>query len=265
MNFKRLFFYLLLNVIVSATTILIVLNIWDRTNRAETTTPEQVSLLPTVIASAIPPTNTPIPEPTMALRPYQVEEGETLGEIALQFGTSVDQLLEINSLSDPDALVVGMVLLVPASYGAETVSQDEAHLDEVQQSETTQAEINSGAALEEELTPTQTSPPTPEDAKIRIISIVGANDLATEHIEIRSVSSEALPLEGWQLKTNDGLVYTFPNITLFEYGAVDLYSRAGINSVVALYWGRSTPVFQSGDRAVIYDAEGNTQAVYNIP
>ena len=86
MNFKRLFFYLLLNVIVSATAVLIVLNLWERVNRPEIATPEPAGLLPTVIASAIPPTNTPIPEPTMALRPYQVEEGETLGEIALQFG-----------------------------------------------------------------------------------------------------------------------------------------------------------------------------------
>lgn len=250
MNFKRLFFYLLINIIVSATTVLIVLNIWDRVNRSETATPEPVSLLPTVIASAVPPTSTPIPEPTLALRPYQVEEGETLGEIALQFETSVDQLLEINSLTNPDDLEIGMVLFVPARNATDTDPQADTQAD---------------AAVDVEPEPTQTAPPTPENANIRIVSIVGADDLATEHIEIRSVSSDALPLEGWQLKTNDGLIYTFPNITLFEYGAVDLYTRAGINSVVALYWGRSTPVFQSGDRAVIYDAEGNVQAVYNIP
>jgi hypothetical protein len=61
------------------------------------------------------------------------------------------------------------------------------------------------------------------------------------------------------------LVYVFPKITLFEFGAVDLYTRAGINSVVALYWGRSNAVFESGDQAVIYDADGNVQAVYSIP
>ena len=250
MNFKRLFFYLLLNVIVSATTVLIVLNLWERANRVETVTPDPVSLLPTVIASAIPPTNAPSPEPTLALRPYQVEEGETLGEIALQFGISVDQLLEINDLNNPDELVIGTVLFVPA-----TNTSDEAP----------QAEAQTEAAPGAESTPNQTAPPTPESSNIRIVSIVGADDLATEHIEIRSVSSEALPLEGWQLKTNDGFIYTFPNITLYEYGALDLYTRAGINSVVALYWGRSTPVFQSGDRAVIYDIDGNVQAVYSIP
>jgi LysM repeat protein len=214
-----------------------------------------VGLLPTVIASAIPPTNTPVPAPTLAVRPYQVEEGETLGEIAVRFETSVDQLLEINSLSDPDALVVGMVLFVPASNAVEESAQDEAD----------QEAPTEEAPTDVEPSPTQTPPPTPENANIKIISIVGADDLATEHVQIRSVSAEALPLDGWQLKTNDGLVFTFPNITLYEYGAVDLYSRAGINSVVALYWGRSTPVFQSGDRAVIYDAAGNVQAIYNIP
>ena len=250
MNFKRLFFYLLLNVIVSAGTVLIVLNIWDRVNHPETPTPEAVSLLPTAIASAIPPTATSIPEPTMALRPYEVSSGETLGEIALQFEVSVDQLLEINNLDDPDDLATGMILFVPASNQSTANSQDEVppETDQSDEPKASQAIILA-----------------PEDSNIKIASIVGVDDLATEHIQIRSVSSDALPLEGWRLETDDGLVFIFPNITLFEYGAIDLYSHAGINSVVALYWGRSTPVFESGDRAVIYDAEDNVQAIYSIP
>ena len=250
MNFKRLFFYLLLNVIVSATTILIVLNIWDRINHPETAAPEPVSLLPTVIASAIPPTATLTPKPTMALRPYEVGPGETLGGIALQFEMGVDELLEINSLTDPDELVIGMILFVPASSAETDAPQDESP---------------PASESEGEPTASQTPLPAPENSNIRIVSIVGVDDLATEHIQIRSVSSEALPLEGWRIETGEGLVYIFPNITLFEYGAVDLFSRAGINSVVALYWGRSTPVFQSGDQAVIYDTGGNVQAVYSIP
>jgi len=250
MNFKRLFFYLLLNVIVSAGTVLIVLNIWDRTNHPETPTTEAVSLLPTAIASALPPTNTPIPEPTLALRPYEVGSGETLGEIALQFDISVDQLLEINTLDNPDDLATGMILFVPVSGSSTEIPHDEIPAE-------TQPADQPKASQEIIL--------APDDSNIKIVSIVGVDDLATEHIQIRSVSSEALPLEGWRLETDDGLVFVFPNITLFEYGAIDLYSRAGINSVVALYWGRSTPVFESGNRTVIYDAEGNVQAVYSIP
>ena len=210
---------------------------------------KSVSLLPTAIASAIPPTATPTPEPTLALRPYEVGSGETLGEIALQFEVSVDQLLEINSLNNPDDLAIGMILFVPVTGSIAATPQDEIQSKSEQADEPKASHITIA----------------PENSNIKIASIVGVDDLATEHIQIRSVSSEALPLEGWRLETNDGLVYIFPKITLFEYGAVDLYSRAGINSVVALYWGRSTPVFQSGDQAVIYDADGNVQAVYSIP
>lgn len=250
MNFKRLFYYLLLNIIISAVTILVVLFIWDRSHSNETAISEPVSLLPNVIASAIPPTETPIPQPTLALRPYEVGQGETLSEIAQIFGVSVDQLLEINNLSDPDELRTGIILDVPVSgIVSEAVSSEAQESD----------------PLENEPVPTATPPPAPERSIIKMITIVGVADLATEHIQIQSLSPEALSLEGWRLETNDGLVYNFPKITLFEHGAVDLYSRAGINSVVALYWGRSNPIFQSGDRAVIFDAEGNVQAVYSIP
>ena len=250
MNFKRIFYYLLLNIIVSAVTTLVVLNIWDRTHRPETTIPEPVTLLPTAIASAIPLTDTPTPQPTLASRPYKVAAGETLGEIALLFDVSVEQLLEINNLQNPDELSAGMILDIPI---AETAAQGPTS--------ESQADFQSA----EQPLPTSTPPPIPENSKIKIVTIVGVDDLATEHLQIQSISSEPLSLEGWQLETNGGMVYIFPKITLFEYGAVDLYSRAGINSVVALYWGRSNPIFQSGDQAMIYDADGKLQAVYSIP
>jgi len=250
MNYKRLFFYLLLNIIVSAVTILIVLNIWDRSHSADITASEPVSLLTTVIASAIPPTATPLPQPTLPVRSYEVGPGETLSEIAQVFGVSVDQLLEINNLSNPDELSTGMILALPLPGSVAEAAENQAQ---------------DSSQLESEPAPTSTPPQAPETSNIKIITIVGVDDLATEHLQIQSLSPEALSMEGWRLETNDGLVYNFPTITLFEHGAVDLYSRAGINSVVALYWGRSSPIFQSGDRAVIYDAEGNVQAVYSIP
>jgi LysM repeat protein len=250
MNFKRLLFYLIINVVVSSVTILLVLNIWDRTHRSETAELESVSMLPTVIASAVPPTNTPTPRPTLAVRPYEVGPGETLSEIAMVFGVSIDLLLEINDLDNPDELRAGMTLQIPIQ-GAIAPESNAAGQDD--------------STAESEPMLTATLPPQPESNIIKILTIVGINDLATEHLQIQSLNPEALSLEGWRLETNDGQVYYFPKITLFEHGAVDLYTRAGINSVVALYWGRSTPIFQSGDQAVIYDAEGNVQAVYSIP
>jgi LysM repeat protein len=44
---------------------------------------------------------------------HQVQTGETLGEIAAQYNTSVDQLAQLNQLSNPNLIVSGTTLNVP--------------------------------------------------------------------------------------------------------------------------------------------------------
>ena len=246
MNTKRLFYYLLLNIVVSAATTLIVLNIWDRTHSSERSSITPVSLLPTALASAIPQTATPLPAPTMALMPYEVGAGETLGEIALQFDTSVDALMRINALQNADDLSTGMVLFVPDPN--QNLGMGRAQIPE-----------NSGYPV------ASLTPPARENARLEIVAVIGAGDLETEHLQIRGLRAEALSLDGWRLETNDGLIYLFPNITLFQEGAVALYSKTGIDSVVALYWGRPNPTWRTGDQAIIFDADGNVQNIFNIP
>jgi murein DD-endopeptidase MepM/ murein hydrolase activator NlpD len=48
---------------------------------------------------------------------YIVEEGDTLYEIALRFGTTVDELAEANGLADPSHLLPGMQLVLPGFPG----------------------------------------------------------------------------------------------------------------------------------------------------
>ncbi len=48
---------------------------------------------------------------------YLVQEGDTLWEIAARFGVSVEALQEVNQLTDPGQLVVGMKLLIPGLEG----------------------------------------------------------------------------------------------------------------------------------------------------
>lgn len=45
---------------------------------------------------------------------HTVQPGETLGEIAQQYGTTEAALLELNALDEPDTLLAGQQLLVPA-------------------------------------------------------------------------------------------------------------------------------------------------------
>jgi LysM repeat protein len=44
---------------------------------------------------------------------YTVEEGDTLGDIAKDNNTSLQRIMELNKLNDPDNLTLGQVLLIP--------------------------------------------------------------------------------------------------------------------------------------------------------
>lgn len=70
-----------------------------------------------------PPTSTPepTPEPQPVGTPttHEVQAGETLGEIALRFGVSVEALLAENGLESADFISVGQELKIPAPAAAE--------------------------------------------------------------------------------------------------------------------------------------------------
>lgn len=56
-----------------------------------------------------PPTPTPTPTP----RIYVVQSGDTLSEIAVQFGVSMDMLVARNGIDDPARLRVGQKIIIP--------------------------------------------------------------------------------------------------------------------------------------------------------
>ncbi len=87
-------------------------------NAAATNTPTQD------VAGA--KTNTPATTATVATQPgtYTVAAGDTLGEIATQFGTTVEALVAANSLADANTIYVGQVLKVgPAATGTPASGQ----------------------------------------------------------------------------------------------------------------------------------------------
>lgn len=47
------------------------------------------------------------------MRTYIVQPGDTLGQIALMFGTTVERLVELNGIVDPDRIIADQVLTVP--------------------------------------------------------------------------------------------------------------------------------------------------------
>ena len=72
--------------------------------------------LPPPTETPVPPTDTPIP-PTATSQPVinTVEAGETLSQIAQAYGVTLEAIMQANNLADPNRIIVGQKLAIPAS------------------------------------------------------------------------------------------------------------------------------------------------------
>ena len=46
---------------------------------------------------------------------------------------------------------------------------------------------------------------------------------------------------------------------------MNVWTAAGSNSVVDLYWGHQGPVWESGETATLKDADGKVRDTYEVP
>lgn len=269
-HWKRLFYYLMINVLVSACTVFAVLSLWERTRPPATEGMIQLAqfrVSPTrgvtneageqssaaISETAVPPsdpTDTPEADPTRPVTQYQVQSGDTLGAVATKFGVSIEDLMEANQLIDPNRLDVGQTLIIPRQAQP--------------------PDARTSLPVEETATPAPTVEPTSQEVPVeppRVIidGVIGAGDLASERIFLKRTGGGELTMVGWQLLEEGGNVFTFPQFKLFESGAVYLYTRAGQDTPVQLYWGLSAPVWQSGETVILLDAEGEVHTTYRVP
>lgn len=100
---------------------------------------------------------------------------------------------------------------------------------------------------------------------VKISSVVGAGVLASEITVIQFQGEGQLDLTAWQLKDESGNTYTFPKVTLYPGGAVQVHTAAGSDTVIDLYWGIGEGVWSSGEEARLFDSQGNLRAVYRVP
>jgi hypothetical protein len=103
------------------------------------------------------------------------------------------------------------------------------------------------------------------DIPVKISSVVGAGTLDAEIAVVKFEGQGQLNLAGWQLKDADGNTFTFPQLTLYENGAVQVHTVSGTDTVIDLYWGLTTPIWQAGEEAKLFDSQGNLRAVYPVP
>lgn len=246
-------YYLVINAAVSACAILAVLFAWERYGARE------LGAVPLVTATAAPSATlepggeaarTATPE-SLAYQTYEVQPGDTLSGIAFQFGVTVEEIIALNSLSDPDALAVGDILQIPILVPAA-------------------ATLEATAAP-----PTRTPLPPPAlgtvetpvggEVALEILAVVGAGELAQERVVIRQNGEGVADLQGWRIEDEDGNVFAFPQFSLFKGGAITVFTKGGTNSVVELYWGLGAAIWEAGEVVSLIDPDGNIVAAYQVP
>jgi hypothetical protein len=110
------------------------------------------------------------------------------------------------------------------------------------------------------------STPLPADAKVvEITGVTGVGDLNSESLTIKPIGEGELHLSGWRLDDSLGHSYTFPDFILFKDGSVQVFTRAGTNTVNELYWGLTQAVWSSGKTISLFDDQGILRATLAVP
>jgi len=273
---KRLFYMVLLNVLISAITVGIILQLWERDHppvTAETTpliivvTPTQVIGLPIVGNNAVSAALTPLAAgtavsealqvpPTMEMLTYRVKEGDTLGALSVQFNISIGDIMTVNGMTDPDSLYVGQIIYIPTAPLPSATPIPP----------TVVASATPRPSSTPTRGPTLTASPTVtvQEPQVFIDTVIGAGVLENERVVLRRTGEGELSLSGWRLIDGRGHEYTFPQLTLYESGAINLNTRTGQDTVVDLFWGLTTPIWSPGAVISVYDDQSVLRTTYTV-
>jgi LysM repeat protein len=269
----------LLNVIISTVTVIAVLQWWETKHppySANITpvviivTPTQSVILPILTNNSGPgdigPTDTGViisgtqqAVSTYELLTYRVKEGDYLGALAVQFNTTVADILTVNSLTNPDSLTVGQIIYIPTAPLPKPTSTS------IPPTAIPSPTAHASASATPKVTATSTPTQLGQEPEVIIEQVIGVGVLATERVELLRTGNGELSLAGWRLEDGKGNVYTFPMLTLYKDGAINLNTRTGQDTVVDLFWGLTAPIWKSGKTVYLYDAENQLRSKYIIP
>jgi LysM repeat protein len=234
----------------------------------------QTIILPTHSSTAMippratqPPVSTQIVGDTSTQAPAQTEpptgcenpahlvaSGETLGVIATQYNVSIDDLIILNQMVDPafdpDFLSVGQQLTIPVCgiptptpTGVPTVTPVPTR--NVPEPIPTTTELPSGSV------------------NVQIGRVLHPGDVTREAVEIVNKGAP-VDLQGWTLSNDRGIEFDFPSFRLFTEGGVTIFTGAGENTPIILYWGRTNSAWRVGDTISLYDADGELQDEFEV-
>ncbi len=99
-----------------------------------------------------------------------------------------------------------------------------------------------------------------------IITVLEVGVMDAEVVIIKNNGSQAIDLGGWVLQDSKGAKYTFPAVTVYPQGTLQVHTATrGTDTPVDLYWARQPPSWETGEIISLFDAQGVLQALYTIP
>ncbi len=127
-------------------------------------------------------------------------------------------------------------------------------------------------AAGEEATTSQGTQET--DEIIKIIEVIGVENLPTEHLRIKHVGGDlgqTLSLLHWRLRDENGRELdisahsNLQSLELHSNGAIDIYTKPELSTPIELYLGLEEPLWVHGETVTLLDDEGNVQDIFLIP
>lgn len=168
-------------------------------------------------SSAFPPALTGTTEAPASVQ-YVVQPGDTLSELAGRFGTTVDEIVRINGIPNPDLIFAGQVLQIPTALASSArrlpFELMEATVPELQAA-MAEARVTSRDLVAMYLA--RIAAYDQEGPRLNAISAINANALA---------EAEALDAERWA-RGPRGPLHGIPIVVKDNYNTSDMQTAAG--------------------------------------
>lgn len=214
--------------------------------------------------------------------PHVLATNENPSTLSEEYGVSIFAILAANGLTEDDArfLQIGQELIIPLEGCPVTELQPTAtptpEVTETPEASATDGDDSTSVATTTggtpNATPTQTPTatatlalaPTALNAQVSITEILAPGDITAEGITILNRGS-AVNIGGWKLVNSQGVEFVFPEQRLFTNGSVTIYTRAGENTPVVFFWGRSAAVWGATDEtATLLDSNDRVQSAVRV-
>jgi LysM repeat protein len=206
---------------------------------------------------AAPPSGTVAPEATASAAAanepviHTVQAGETLNRISQQYDVSIEDIMTVNGLDNPNFIAVGQQLTIPVG-GIPTLTVP-APTEQVVE------------ALPSPI-PTEPAAAAGGAGGIGVTGVLDAGVLDSEAVQLVNSGAQQQSLEGWRVRDEDGNIYTFGAVSVFGEGAgILLHTRAGDDTFSDLFWGLEEPVWRSGEKLTLWDANEQVMATFTVP